>query len=149
MQVMDIDGYRVLFSAESDAVDESGFPVEIKTSNPRYWGTKVMFQMLSNGSVSLYTGTKKPRHMLSDVNVLPFQRVTEMALGFDEVGTLEKNIVSGMEILLAAVESGQISEKNPFEINFDRAGNMELCAYDREPNVILPPKKVIQELLEL
>ena len=39
LQILNVAGYNVLFSAEADAMDPNGNPVEIKASNPFYWGT--------------------------------------------------------------------------------------------------------------
>jgi hypothetical protein len=41
MQLMRIGAFNVLFSADVDAVDAAGRVVEIKSGNPRYFGSKV------------------------------------------------------------------------------------------------------------
>lgn len=58
MHTMKIGKRTVLFRAEVDAKDDDGSPVEVKASNPHYWGTKVMFQMISSGSSRLCHGEK-------------------------------------------------------------------------------------------
>ena len=58
LHLMKIGEKTVLFRAEVDAVDTDGSPIEVKASNPRYWGTKVMFQMISSGSTKLCHGMK-------------------------------------------------------------------------------------------
>jgi len=53
LHVMQVGPFRVLFSAECDAVvEEAGnlAAVEMKTGNPRFFGTKVMFQMMASKS---------------------------------------------------------------------------------------------------
>jgi hypothetical protein len=46
LHLMQVGTHRVLFQAETDAMHD-GEPIEVKASNPRYWGTKVMFQMIN------------------------------------------------------------------------------------------------------
>jgi hypothetical protein len=46
---MQIYSLTVLFSADVDAIDKDFALVEVKASNDKYWGTKVMFQVISNG----------------------------------------------------------------------------------------------------
>ena len=41
MQLMRIGPFNVLFAADVDAVDAAGRVVEIKTGNPRFFGSKV------------------------------------------------------------------------------------------------------------
>jgi hypothetical protein len=41
MQLMRIGPFNVLFAADVDAVDAAGRVVEIKSGNPRYFGSKV------------------------------------------------------------------------------------------------------------
>lgn len=53
VRVVKVGPFRVLFAAEVDAVDDAGYRVEIKSGNPRYFGTKLLLQMLSSGAQSL------------------------------------------------------------------------------------------------
>ena len=41
MQLMRVGEFNVLFAADVDAVDAAGRVVEIKTGNPRFFGSKV------------------------------------------------------------------------------------------------------------
>jgi hypothetical protein len=41
MQLMRMGPFNVLFAADVDAVDAAGRVVEIKTGNPRFFGSKV------------------------------------------------------------------------------------------------------------
>ena len=60
LHVMNVGTYRVFFRAEVDAVNGGdGDPVEVKASNPRYWGTRVMFQVISSGSTRLLSPQKR------------------------------------------------------------------------------------------
>ena len=56
IHIMKVGERTVLFRAEVDAIDGNGSALEVKASNPRYWGTKVMFQMISSGSSKLCQG---------------------------------------------------------------------------------------------
>ena len=50
VQTMRIGDFKVLVDTEVDAIDDLNQPVEIKSGNPKYFGTKLMFQMISSGS---------------------------------------------------------------------------------------------------
>ena len=69
--------WTVLFCAEVDAKDDDGSPVEVKASNPHYWGTKVMFQMISSGSSRLCHG-EKSRGALTRVTSRAYQGSQKM-----------------------------------------------------------------------
>ena len=44
LQVIQMRGFQVLFSAETDAVDETDSVVEIKASNPKFGGQRRCFR---------------------------------------------------------------------------------------------------------
>ena len=50
IQIMRIGDFKVLVDTVVDAIDYQDQPVEIKQGNPKYFGTKLMFQMISSGS---------------------------------------------------------------------------------------------------
>ena len=83
MHEMNVGSYRVFFRAETDAKTAIGrndtTPVEIKASNPRYWGTKVMFQMISSGSTVLCHG-RKSRGSLASVELRSLADVASEAM---------------------------------------------------------------------
>ena len=79
MHLVKVGKHKVLFHAEADALTLDGDPVEIKVSNPRYWGTKVMFQMISYGSTKLCHG-EKYRGVLSRVTLRSLSSVARDAL---------------------------------------------------------------------
>ena len=151
LQVMEVAGYRVLFRAETDAVhyDDTGDSVEIKASNPRYWGTKVMFQMISSGSTWLCQGSKH-RGSLTDISIRSLLDVSKNALstigGRDRgiVGALEDNIRKGMASL-----SSQMADKKPgdvFHVSFVRDELVLTPARGRSAD-ILPPVEIVLALL--
>ncbi len=51
MQLMRMGPFNVLFAADVDAVDAAGKVVEIKTGNPRFFGSKVARARLLHCSV--------------------------------------------------------------------------------------------------
>lgn len=67
MHIMNIGSHRVLFCAEIDAIAPNTAPfargtssiVEVKASNPRYWGQKTMFQMISSNAQFLVHAQKR------------------------------------------------------------------------------------------
>ena len=63
IHMMKIEEKTVLFRAEVDAADADGSLVEVKASNPHYWGTKVMFQMISSGKSKLCHGEISGRRL--------------------------------------------------------------------------------------
>lgn len=77
IHTMKVGQKNILFRAEVDAADADGSLVEVKASNPRYWGTKVMFQMISSGSSKLCHG-EKSRGVLTRITLKSLSRVSEM-----------------------------------------------------------------------
>lgn len=144
LHVMIVGTYRVLFRAEADAIDsKDGDPVEIKASNPRYWGTKVMFQMISSGSTRLCHG-KKGRGYIQDVSIQSLQQVSRTALTGRDISTLEQKILKGMNSL-----SSQMKDAAPgkvFRVSFSR-GELKLSPVIGRSGDILPPADIIQELM--
>jgi len=57
MRLCDIDGFKILFSAEIDAIDEDGDMVEIKCSKKPIV-RKTVYQMFASGSKNLVTCQK-------------------------------------------------------------------------------------------
>jgi hypothetical protein len=146
LHVVDVGGHRVLFRAETDALLSDGTgPVEIKASNPRYWGTKVMFQMISSGSPYLCHGTKR-RGDLVGVTVKSLQEVSRSSIrGDDHLKTLEQNILRGMESL--RTQMADAAPGDVFKVSFDRNGSLQLLPVKGRSGDILPPPHVVQELI--
>lgn len=132
------DDHTVLFRAEADAIDENGDLVEIKASNPRYWGTKVMFQMISNGSATLCHG-EKYRGVLQRVTSKSLSRVAKDAMY--DTNRLEKNIEDGMRKLKNGVKIDQ-----PYRISFSYSGNLCLTPVTENRFVLLPPENIVLDL---
>ena len=117
MQILHVGEYNVLFVAEADA-QKNGHPVEIKASNPAYWGTKTMFQMISSGSTTLCAGTKS-RGSLTRVQLKTLSQVVQKALADSRVATLERNILENMKALKK--EAATLQEGDVMEVRFSRA----------------------------
>ena len=141
---MNVGEYQVFFRAETDAIMEDSSPVEIKASNPRYWGTKVMFQMISSGSTKLCHG-KKGRGSLYAVEVQSLAQVAQTALITSKnVKTLEDNITKNMKEI-----QSQMKDKIPgdvFKISFIGT-TLRLLPMRGRSSDILPPTKIVRELI--
>jgi len=142
LQAMTIGGrHKVLFSAECDGIDEEGNPVEIKCSNPKNWSTKVAFQMISNGSLSLYAGSKN-KTSLTSVKKLHVLKVMKTGIPQKKrLKQLEENILSGLRVLSEAIESGDFEHGRIMNLSFKK-GRLTL-----HPHSLLPPESVIGDLL--
>ena len=142
LRVMNVGTYRVLFRAETDAVVDDS-PVEIKASNPRYWGSKVMFQMISSGSTKLCHG-RKGRGNLMSVEIQPLRQVAKTALVGCTLQTLERNIEKGMDSIVR-----QLKEASPgdvFKVSF-QGGSLKLLPARGRSADILPPADITKELI--
>lgn len=138
LHTMRVGDFTVLFCAEVDAIDGSGSIVEVKASNPRYWNTKVMFQMISSGSTKLCHGEKR-KQILTKVLLRNLENVAKNALQSADIKVLEENILNGMNLL-----RNQVRDDFPYKICFGKNG-LEL---DREESIILfPSRQVSMRLL--
>ena len=149
MHLMSVGKYRVFFCAETDATDEEGACIEIKASNPRYWGTKVMFQMISNGSTKLCHGVKS-RGSLIEISLLSLEDVANKALGESGASAtrLEERIINGMRAMkeqMATKSSGE-AFKVSFVGNSLRLSKIDGGGHSAD---ILPSKDVMKALMTL
>lgn len=150
MHLMKVDGrYNVLFRAETDAVKD-GEPIEVKASNPRYWGTKVMFQMISSGSPKLCHGVKG-RGTLTRVDLKDLSDVSRTAIGSGRsVSELERNIVDGMDALKSQIEEKHNNNKEEgtvFKLSFAGGQLKLLDVTTRSATALLPPAHIVKELV--
>lgn len=140
LHTMMIGSKTVLFCAEIDAIDAEGSIVEVKASNPRYWGTKVMFQMISSGSSKLCQGHKYGG-LLIDVTMKSLSTVCREALQCANVNTLQKNIQQGMD----AIQS-QLQDDRNYKITFS-SGVLKLVPASDRLYTLFPPDHVVASLL--
>ncbi len=112
MHTMNIGKRTVLFHAAVDAKDNDSTPVEVNTSNPHFWGTRVMFQMISSGNSKLCHG-EKLRGALTRATLKSISRVSKDVLEYANVSLLQKNILQGMEEIIS-----QLQGDEPYRINF-------------------------------
>ena len=138
LHLMEVGRYRVLFGAETDAIDKDGDPVEVKASNPRYWGTKVMFQMISSGSLTLYQGKKYRGQTLQEVWMRTLSSVGTDA----NLRRIEKRILANMEELAKARAS--LKEGKVFRMAFHGS---KLTLKPFSPSFLMPAK-VTEQLLQ-
>jgi hypothetical protein len=139
------DVYKVLFCAEADAVDEMGNPIEVKSSNPRYWGTKTLFQMISNACPTLCHGMKG-RNELSSVTIRRLSSVADDALRDTNYIRLQDNILKSMKALKEEMMVKEVG--NVYSIDFDKNGKLQLFpTTPTRSSTLFPPSKVVKELL--
>jgi len=143
LRVMQIGSFKILFSAEVDAIDEYGQCVEIKSGNPRYFGTKVMFQMISSGSNTLVQADKRGTTVVNiqtkSINTVIGEHSQSLR------NRLQESIIRGLGELQSL--SHQVLEDIPSEVGFSGAAVMTLR--QRSDLSVLPSKHVVHELFEI
>jgi hypothetical protein len=97
LQIMKIGEFNVLFAAEVDAIDEFGRSVEIKSGNPRYFGTKLMFQMISSGSSMLVQANKRDMTLTGIQKRSIHDMIREHSQSL--LSTMQHDIISGLREL--------------------------------------------------
>ena len=148
LHVMKIGDYKVLFCAETDAVDENDRPVEVKISRPKNWGTKVMFQMISSGSSSLCHG-EQIGGILQQVKMHSLSSVAKQALRQRDIHALEQNILDGMRAMKDQMSTTNNMEESCFKVSFSRSGELKLIPTKKTCNTaVLPPSDIVKRLLQ-
>ena len=139
---MSVGSHRVLFRAETDAILDDE-PVEVKASNPRYWGTKVTFQMVSSGSPMLCHGEKR-RGALTSVKLLRLSEVARDAFRVESYSKLKENIQLSMNALKDQMKDAKDDEV--FKLSFT-GGSLRLLPCTTRNAVLLPPPEIVRSLL--
>ena len=148
LHVMKIGDYNVLFCAETDAVDENDRPVEVKTTNPRHWRTRVIFQMISNGSSSLCHGLRIERD-LQGVEMHSLSSVAEqISLQQHDIRTLEQNILDGMKAMKDQMRTTNHMEESCFKVSFSQSELKLIPTKTTRRTAVLPPADIVKRLLE-
>jgi hypothetical protein len=145
MHVMQIGTYKVMFCTEADAVDGDNQPVKIMSSNPRYWGTKIMLQMISNGSANLCHGGKY-RGQLTSVDIRSLSSVAHQSLEGQDIRAVERQIVAGMKIMKDQMKDAQDDE--PCRVNFAGKELNLVPVRATRSTAILPPSDMVKKLLQ-
>jgi hypothetical protein len=138
---MKVGERTVLFCAEVDAKDDKGSPVEVTAKNPHYWGTKEMFQMISNGSSKLCHG-EKSRGVLTRVTLKSLSTVSKNALKDADVSSLQKNILQGMDAI-----SSQLQDGEPHRVTFS-GGSLKLLPVSARVFALFPPDDIVARLIK-
>lgn len=143
LHIMKLGKFKVLFAAEVDAVDDEGKCVEIKSGNPRYFGTKVMLQMLSSGSQTLIQADKRGPKLIKikkrSISDLIREHPTDVLRG------LQDNILEVLAVLKSA-DTKVISDEFPTELDFE---GKKVVLKPCPEGDLLPKKQVVTQLLEL
>lgn len=142
LHLMLVGSHRVLFGAETDALHD-GEPIEVKASNPRNWGTKVMFQMISSASPKLCHGVKV-RDDLTRVNLISLSEIANRALQNRARAKFEANILEGMAALITQMVGAKDGEV--FKVSFPD-GSLRLQLATTENAILLPPASIVKDLL--
>jgi hypothetical protein len=100
---MEVSGFCVLFAAEVDAMDDNSKSIEITKSNRRWWGARIMFQMLSNGSSTLYSGINIHGQLMS-VRQSSLSSEIHNALRYKSCSKLEESISECMQRLKKSLQ---------------------------------------------
>ncbi len=142
LQLMEVSGFCVLFAAEVDAMDDHGKAIEIIKLNTKWWGTRIVFQMISNGSTTLYSGVI--RGNLIKVEQSSLSSVIRHALRYQSCKKLEQNISEFMQRLKKSLQSAKIKEGHFHEICFDGRG-LALNPLIGRTQGLLPPNHVTEQ----
>eukprot|EP00927_Polykrikos_kofoidii_P046251 TRINITY_DN40467_c0_g1_i1.p1 TRINITY_DN40467_c0_g1~~TRINITY_DN40467_c0_g1_i1.p1 ORF type:complete len:360 (+),score=54.58 TRINITY_DN40467_c0_g1_i1:36-1115(+) len=141
LRLLKIGGFRILCCADVDARDfEGDETVEIKAGNPQYFGTKVMFQMLSNGAQKLVHANRRG---LSLLNVVEWSFDDVVAEHRHKLPELMDCVV---ENLNAIARSDEVTDRGVVEILFDSCGDIEFAPCPSRQ--ILPPAAVVRQLFK-
>lgn len=144
LQILQIGRYTAVCCAETDALDSQGNRVELKSSPPRAWGTKVTFQMISSASAQLVSAHVTKQNGLQAIHNLPLSQVVERALVNRNVQQLEKNILEGLEAL--DMQLGHREEGQVYLVAF-KNGKLELAERPTTKVALLPPLEVVRGLI--
>lgn len=142
LHLMQVGKYRVLFMADTDAVDDSGEPVEVTASNPYHWGTTKIFQTISNGCPKLCQGEKDRSKRLVQVKMVSLSTLARDALKSASRSNLEKNILEGMVALQKGMADAE--ENSAFLIKFGSGG---LKVEKSTSTSLLPSASIVKELI--
>ena len=139
LQLLRIGKFRVLVTAEVDAVDDQGRPVEIKSGDPRFFGIKEMLQMISSGSQLLIHPYTKQLEVM-EILRKPIEDLAHQA-GSEELQKMDGRIVAAFQQLDASKQS---MTDEPYRVILSN-GHLQLAS---QGETLLPLPQVIEELLE-
>ena len=146
-QRMDIGKYKVLMTAEVDAVSAAGCPVEIKlTKKGGLGGTKTFFQMVGSGSLTLLQG-KHNHGVLQSVKAFTLEEMAQKIARNPDIDTksLEEKILRNMDFLKEKDKNGCFDKGNVYRIDF--VDNIMELHPVRCNISLLPPESVVRSLL--
>ena len=146
LQLMEVGEHLVLFSAEVDAMDSNNDPVEVTSSNPYYWGTKKLYQMVSSGSFTLYSGSRQRSSLIKVVEYSLPDVAEEFLVGAD-IDEDACNIMQAMSHLVKkkTSDNGFDGGKQAYRISFDdRSVVMSPCS----PESVCVPEAISRELIQ-
>jgi len=146
VQLMTIGNHHVLMAAETDAVDStSGDPVELKciSGDPVYGKTKTFFQMVCNGSLTLYQG-RRDNVVLKSIQTVRLEEMAEELAQHHDITALERKILRNMERLKEWDRQGCFDQSQVYQIDFNPGMELHRIHF---LHPLLPPKAVVKKLL--
>lgn len=142
VQVMRIGNYSVLMSAEVDAADQDGNPVELKLRKGTISGVRrIFFQMIGSGSRALHQGEHEGG-VLNSVQVIDLEDMAVSMSKRHDASSLESNIIRNMDRIKEWDHQGFFDDGKVYRIDFNP--QMELNLVNQ---TLLPPAAVVEELL--
>ena len=142
LQVFRIGNYRALLTAEVDAIDDQGRPVEMKVGDPSMFGFREMFQMLSSGAQVLI----HPYTRGMEVRQIACKPIADLAgeseSGSEELEEMDHLILAAFRQLDAAKRS---MKSTPHVIVLS---NGQLSLHPKDCEGLLPEERVVEELLD-
>jgi hypothetical protein len=147
LQLMKVGTFHALFRAKVGARSaETGQPIEITTSKPRYRGTRLMLQMISSGSTLLCEGSKS-RGSIVDITTRSLVSVANDAIGDRaHLQWLENNIVQGLSDIQTQLQGA--TDGHVHKIVFAQyTHQLKLEPLQTAGKSLLPRGKVMKALL--
>ena len=120
LQLVEVGEHLVLFSTEVSAMNSNNDPVKLASRIRRNWGTQMLYQMISTGSFTLYSGSRQRSSLIKVAeHSLPY--VAETTLKGVDIDEDESNILNAMSHLVKKHKSdnGYDGGKQAYEISFD------------------------------
>ena len=134
--------FNVLFCANIDAFTQ-GEPVEVTASNPRWWGSTTILQLISNGSPRLCHGKK----WRGKVHAIQLRSMTSIARQAElDHERVEQLILDGMQDIYTQMQDAP-DDGRVYKITV-QGNSLQLVLLQEKGSVhILPPRNVVTKVL--
>lgn len=144
VQLVKVGSFRAIMSAEVDAVDRDGNPVEIKLiKKSGHGGIKTFFQMVGSGSLTLRKG-RNDGGMLTRVSDLHLEDIAARVAEYNDAAALESKVICNLERIKEWDRQGCFDHGKVYRIDFNP--HMEIHPVQQS---LFPPQVVVKEVLGL